>query len=65
MAQAGKQRVRDFHHVVFGMGSEEIDRVPELLAHGCNGVGKSGVSLDVPGSLTNGELAVAGQTMCQ
>src|SRR4030095_16125470 len=38
MAQAGKQCVRNFHHLVFGTRREEIGRMPELLAHGCNGI---------------------------
>ena len=64
MAQAGVQCVGNFHHLVFGMAGEEIGRVPELLAYGCNGIREGGLCLDVPGSLTTGELAVAGQPMC-
>src|SRR5688500_3868015 len=65
MAQAGKQCVGNFHHVVCRTRSEEIGRVPELLAYRCSGVRERGLCLDIPGSLTNRELAVAGQTVRQ
>src|SRR4051812_46611597 len=65
MAEAREQCVRDFHYVEFGMGCEEIGRMPELLAYRCNGIGEGGLCLGIPGSLANRELTVASQTVCQ
>src|SRR4030095_6080572 len=59
MAQAGKQCVRNFHHLVFGTRREETGRMPELLAHACHGIREGGLCLGVPSSLTNRQLAVA------
>ena len=33
LAQAGKQRAREFDHMLVEIGCEEIRRVPELLAY--------------------------------
>jgi hypothetical protein len=65
VAKAGKQGVGNFHYIVFGTRSEEIGWVPELLAHRCNGIGKGGLCLGIPGSLTDREVAFLGQTMRQ
>jgi len=65
MAEACEECVRNFHYVVFGMRGEEIGGMPELVAYRCDGIGEGGSCFGIPGSLSNRELAVVSQTVCQ
>src|ERR1035438_5183617 len=65
LAQAGKQRARDFDYMLVEMGCEEIRGVPELLAYQRNGVGKGWLRFAVPSGLANGEFSRTRQAMSQ